>query len=461
MQALDTVFFQAETPPMPMNVIGALVLNPAGATKPWGYDTVLELLEERVHLLAAMRWKAVPVPAGLDQPRWIEDPDFDLTNHVSRATLEEPRDLGALARFVSSVAGRPLKRDRPLWEMFVIDDMSDGSVALVAKLHHSFMDGGAGMEVIGALFDLDPAGGTVEGPDHPWKPEQPPSWTELVAQSPRGALQRLSRLPGLARTTAGMVARAVITDEGRLQRPEVNLAPDTIFNGALSADRAVAFARCSLDDVKAIKNHFGVTVNDVMLAATTSALREELLRHGSLPDDPLVAMVPISERPEGDAELSNRVAAMIVGLPTTTDDAVERLHAAHELAILGKERYAKRGAGVLEGWASMVPPIVVKLGAGAISATGVANVIPPLFNTIVSNMPGPPIPLYLAGARVTHLYPMGPLFETCGLNITLMSHDGMIDVGVLTCPEMVDDPSRLADSFLAAISELKARVPAG
>lgn len=459
MQALDTVFFQAETPPMPMNVIGALVLDPAGATRPWGYDTVLELLGERLHLLAAMRWKAVPVPAGLDQPRWIEDPDFDLTNHVTRAELDEPKDLAALAKFVSGMAGKPLRRDRPLWEMFVIDDMEDGSVALVAKLHHAFMDGGAGMEVIGSLFDLDPAGGGVAGPDHPWKPEEPPSRAQLLAQSPQGALARLTRLPGLARTTAGMVARAVITEEGQVHKPDINLAPNTIFNGSLTQDRAVAFARCSLDDVRAIKDHFGVTVNDVMLAAATTALRSELQRRDSLPERPLVGMIPISERPAGDAELSNRVAAMMVGLPTEIADPVERLHGVHELANLAKERYAKRGTGVLEGWAAMVPPVLVRLGAGAISATGIADVIPPLFNTIVSNMPGPPIPLYLAGARVTHLYPMGPLFETCGLNITLMSHDGMIDVGVLTCPEMVDDPTRLADGFLGAIDELKGLVP--
>lgn len=457
MQALDNVFLQAETPTMPLHVLGALVFDPSEATEKWGYDTVVRLLSERLHMIPPLRWRAVDVPANLDRGRWIEDPDFRLTNHVHKAKLAKPADLDALAAFVGEVAATPLDRNRPLWEMFVIEKMADGSTALVAKLHHAFMDGGVGMEVIGSLFDLDPSGGSVPEPEEPWKPDEEPSRLSLLAQSPLGTISRIAGVPHLLKSTAKMVSTSIAT-RGELERPAESprgpMAPSTPLNGSLTSERAMAFSRCSLDEIRRIKGVFGVTVNDVMLAAATSTLRSELRSRDALPDGSLVGMIPISERPEGDMEFSNRTASMTVGLPVHIADPVERLELIHEMARAAKERYRVRGAGVLEEVAGMFPPWLVSVGAGAFVASGLANSIPPAFNVIISNIPGPPIPLYLAGAKVTHLYPMGPLFETCGVNITLISHDGFIDVGVLTCPAQVDDPTRLSRGFTAAIDEL-------
>lgn len=457
MQALDNVFLKAETPTMPLHVLGALVFDPSEATEKWGYDTVIRLLSQRLHLIPPLRWRAVDVPRNLDRGRWIEDPDFDIRNHVHRAKLDKPADLDALAAFVGEVAAVPLDRDRPLWEMFVIEKMKGGSTALVAKLHHAFMDGGVGMEVIGSLFDLEPTGGEVPAPDEPWVPDEEPSQLRLLAEAPMGTLSRVAGLPHLLGTTAKMVSTSV-GSRGAVERPAESprgpLAPATPLNGSLTDERAMAFTRCPLDQVRRIKDAFGVTVNDVMLAAATSTLRSELRGRDALPEGSLVGMIPISERPGGDVEFSNRTASMTVGLPVHLADPVERLHLIHDMALAAKERYKIRGAGVLEEWAGIFPPWLVSVGASAFVSSGLANSIPPAFNVIISNIPGPPIPLYLAGAKVTHLFPMGPLFETCGVNITLISHDGVIDVGILTCPAQVDDPARLSRGFTAAIDEL-------
>lgn len=457
MQALDNVFLQAETPTMPLHVLGALVFGPSERPEQWGYDTVVQLLKERMHLIPPLRWRAVDVPANLDRGRWIEDPDFDVANHVHRAKLRKPADLDALADFVGEVAATSLNRNQPLWEMFVIEKMKGGSTAIVAKLHHAFMDGGVGMEVIGSLFDLDPTGTVVAPPDEPWQPDEEPSRIRLLAESPFGTLSRVSGLPHLLGTTMKMVSTSIGTrgtDERPPESPRGPLAPATPLNGSLTDERAMAFARCSLDEVRRIKDVFGVTVNDVMLAAATSSLRSELRARDALPDGSLVGMIPISERPGGDTEFVNRTASMTIGLPVHIADPVERLQLIHEMAVAAKKRYNARGAGVLEEWAGIFPPWFVSIGAGAFVSSGLANSIPPAFNVIISNIPGPPIPLYLAGAKVTHLFPMGPLFETCGVNITLISHDGVIDVGVLTCPAQVDDPKRLSRGFTAALDEL-------
>jgi len=458
MQGMDTTFFQAETPTMHLHVVGVLVLDPSTGSGPWGYDTVLALMEERMHLLPPFRWRAVTVPGDVDQPRWIEDPDFDLRRQVHRATLDPPADLDSLARFTGEVAGVPLDRSRPLWEMHVVEGMAGGSVALVTKLHHAYMDGGAGSEVMASMFDLTAEGEPVEPPEQPWEADEEPNPIRLLAESAGGAVSRAARLPGMLVGTAKAVVDSAQAVRGRRVDSGVPIGPSTPLNGALTPERVVAFARCSLDEVKRTKAAFGVTVNDVMLAASTTALREELLARDALPDRPLVAMVPVSERADSESgaetEFSNRTSALSVALPVQIEDPVERLMALHELALDAKDLHRAMGDGVLEEWTSIVPPFVVSGAVRAITLSGVARLLPFMGNVIVSNVPGPPIPLFLAGARVTHLYPMGPLFEGCGINVTLMSHGDVIDVGVIACPTMVDDPARLTAGFTAGLAEL-------
>jgi len=457
MRGLDATFYEAETPTMHLHVIGAMVLDPSTTEEPWGYDTVLRLLRDRIHLIPPFRWRPISVPGEIDQPGWIEDPDFALERHVRRARLAAPADLTELARFVGQVAGVALDRSRPLWEMHVVEGMAGGAVAIVTKLHHSYMDGGAGGDVMASIFDLTAAGGPVAPPGKPWMPESEPRRFDLLVGSAGGTAMRVARLPGLMIGTARAFPASAMAMLRRT-RSGTALGPSTPLNGPLTAERVVAFARCSLDEVRRTKAAFHVTVNDVMLAAATSALRDELLSRDALPDRPLIAMVPISERGTGETEFSNRTTALSVSLPVNVADPVERLRMLHERTVAAKELHAAKGNGMLEGWAATIPPVFVKAGVRALTGTGAIRFLPPTFNVVVSNIPGPPIPLYLAGALVTHLYPMGPLFEGAGLNITLMSHGGVIDVGVMACPAMVDDPSRLGASFVAGLEELGARV---
>lgn len=461
MQGVDTAFFVAETPTMHLHVVGVMLLDPSTASAGWDRGTVVDLLAERLHLLPPFRWRPVPVPGGLDQPRWIEDPDFCLEEHVVRAELPAPADHDALCAFVGEVASRPLRRDRPLWEMHVVDRLDDGSVAIVTKLHHSFMDGGAGGDVLASLFDLGPTAEPVPPPAEPWRSEVPPPPAQLLVESVGGALARTARLPTVLLDTATSLARAAQVVRERRAPETPLLGPRTPLNGSLSAERVVALTRCSLTDVKAVRAAAGVTVNDVVLAATTAALRAELLERGVVPDGPLLAMMPISERDAGDTSFSNRTTAAQVGLPVQVADPLERLATVHDMALDAKDLHRALGDGMTEGWAALLPPPLLRAAALAYTTSGAARLVPPAFNVVVSNVPGPPIPLYLGGARVTDIYPMGPLLEGAGLNITLLSQADLIDVGIIACPTMVDDPARVADRFTTAIDELVSLTAAG
>lgn len=458
MQGLDMALYQAETPTMHLHVVGALVLDPGSSKERWGYDTMIELLDKRLHMLPPFRWRPVNVPGDLDQPRWIEDPDFDLEAHVLRAELPRPADMEALARFVGELASSPLDRSRPLWEMHVVEEMDDGSVAVVTKLHHSFMDGGAGSEVMASIFDLDPEGDEIAPATEPWVPEPVPSPWRLLTESVGGAMERTLRLPGMAMDAGRSVLDSVQAIRNRRASFGPPLAPSTPFNGSLGSQRSVAFARGSLDSVKAVKEAFGVTVNDVILAGTTSALRTELLDRDALPDRALIAMCPVSERQSGEIDFSNRISTLPVPLPVHLGDPLERLEALHDFTLDAKDLHRAMGPGVLQQWAGVVPPVLLRAGSRAYTASGLARFLPPVFNLIVSNVPGPPVPLYLAGARVTHLFPLGPLFEGSGLNITLMSHDDVIDIGLITCASMLEDPEVLGQHLVDGIEELAALV---
>lgn len=466
---IDTMFVRAETPSMHLHVCGVLILDTRTMRGGDARQRIRRLVAARLPLIAPFRWRLVETPGGVGAPRWIEDVDFDLDRHVHLATLRAPGSRHELEQFVGRVAAIPLDRDRPLWEMQVIDGIVDdtiaGSVAVVTKLHHSFMDGGAGAEIMASLFDLEPEVDNQD-PDDDWVGEDVPSPARLLLDAADAALSRVGQIPGtVARTASGLPGLMGAMFPRGAGGGLGSAAPRTPFNGPLTADRVVALGGCSLTDVKRVKSSFGVTVNDVVLAVVATSLRRELLALeglGPQADRPLVAAVPISVRPADLEEgFGNHTSAMMVPLPAHLEDPVERLRSIHQFAMQTKGQHQAMGSDLLESWAALVPPWAISAGVQIMGRLGIARLVPPLFNLIVSNVQGPPIALYLAGAEVTAVYPLGPLMEGCGLNITVMSQGDTLHIGLIADPTLVRHPYAVADGLTFGIEELLERVPKG
>jgi WS/DGAT/MGAT family acyltransferase len=457
MSGMDAAFLYLETPTMHMHVVGVVVLDPAGVPGGVGLKEILGALKERVHLIPPLRRRVVAPPAGIDHPLWIEDPDFDLTHHVFRAPFTGPVSWSQLEGFTGEIASRPLDRSRPLWEMWVVEDMEDGSVAFVSKLHHAIMDGAAGGDLMASLFDLSPEKSVVAPPTEPWVPDQIPSKPAQVVSSLASFIARQKEAPGaMARTFGNIAGSAGTWFTQRAAGTAAPLtAPRTAINGALSERRTVSLVKVDLDDVREIRSAFGTKVNDVVLAAAATALRGSLAARGPLPTHPLVAAVPVGVRTEeAEGELGNRVSSMMVLLPLHPDDPVERLALVHRNTQSSKALHTALGTESLQEFTGFAAPSVLSAGARLYSRFKLARFHRPMSNTIISNVPGPPIDLYCAGARVTGIFPMGPVMEGVGVNITVLSEAHHLNVGVMACPDLVPDVEGIGEGFVVAVAEL-------
>jgi WS/DGAT/MGAT family acyltransferase len=341
-------------------------------------------------------------------------------------------------------------------------------MAFVMKIHHAAMDGGRSAAIAGELMDTSPAGRIIRPPSEPWLPDREPTIPWLAADT----LRTLAGKPRRAMDAATKMASA-LRDKGRSQpappadgeaseKPPLFEAPATMFNGALTPDRSVALADVSFEDAKAIKHAFGTTVNDVVLAGCCASLRSWLRTHGGLPERPLVATVPVSVRQEGDQD-GNRISVIRVHLPIQSDDPIDRLMLIHQETSRQKRRHSRGGGGdILKNFADLVTNITVPWMAthviGFFSSRHLADRVPPLWNLIISNVAGPPVPLYMSGARLTHLFPLGPVQQGSGLNITVMSAVDRLCFGALACTELVPDLQDIATGFVREIEALKARI---
>jgi WS/DGAT/MGAT family acyltransferase len=436
-----------------MQVTGALVLDPGSLEGREPFAEVRRLLTERLHLLPPFRRRLVEVPFRAAHPVWIEDPDFDLDAHLHREVLPAPGSQEQLEGLVGDLAGRPLDRSRPLWDLHVVEGLEGDRIAVVTRIHHAAIDGVSGAELMASLFDLTPEIAPVPPPESPWEPEPVPSEAALLA----GAVAEGARSP--LRFTAALTAsaRSFVRRAGRPSTaPKVRpfSAPRTPFTGAVTARRSVAFGRTALADVKAVGSAAGATVNDVLLAATTASLRSYLAARGELPEGPLVAAMPISARGAGEVELGVQVSVMLVPLPVQLEDPVARLRdiTAHTTEL--KADRAAAGGDSFGDWAELTPPALLSGAARLYSGTRLADRHPPIHNLVVSSIPGPPVPLYIAGATLDATYPMGPLIEGSGLNVTVLTNLGNVDVGIIACPDLVPDVADLARGFEAGVAEL-------
>jgi diacylglycerol O-acyltransferase len=461
LSGLDAGFLYLETPTSFMHVASLIVVDPAtyaGPEGPWGFERVRQLFASRLDQAPPFRRRLVEVPLGLHHPLWIEDPDFDLDWHLRHITVPAPGGPAELRRLVADLVAIPLDRTRPLWEAWVIDGIEGGLVGLVTKVHHAAIDGASGEELMVALLDISPDGDAKPEPAAPWVPDRIPTDTEMLGYG----LWSLAQQPAMAVRTIRNTVEVALQLRDRFAptdtpTPSLPLtAPRTILNHTLTPHRCLGLETVSLSLVKAVKNAAGCTVNDVVLALCSGALRAWLAERGDEPDGPLIAMVRVSVRSTDESGThGNKVSTAFASLATDLDDPVARLGAIHESMATAKEAQELIGADALQNWAEFAAPAVAAQAARMYTSLHLADRHRPLFNVTISNVPGPPFPLYVAGAGVVATNPIGPIFDGAGLNITVMSYLDRLDFGLLGCPELTPDIDALASGIATALDELE------
>jgi diacylglycerol O-acyltransferase / wax synthase len=490
LSSLDTQFLHVESTTTTGHVGGVLLLDPS--TVPGGeltLDGLRALFEARIHLAAPLHERLVEVPLGLGNPYWIHDPAFDLEYHLREVALPQPGTAEQLGEQVSRIHARPLDRARPLWEAYLIHGLEGGLVALYTKVHHAAIDGISGAAILATILDVTVEPRAVEPPAPDWQAGEVPGSITLAAHGlassaarsgqiltslPR-SLPHLADLPG-AKNLPGVRVVSDLADSalskltggaagGRGDERDLTV-PRTPFNGPITAHRRFSYGSVPLDDVKRVKNAFGLTVNDVVMAMATAALRRWLIDHDALPPIPLVAAVPVSIRTdaassegEGTDHLGNQISVMLAHLPTQIADPAERLKAVAEAMSEAKAQFEAVPATILSDLSAAIPTALSGLASRALFRLVTVPGLP--FNLFVSNVPGPQLPLYVAGARVRGIHPVSAVTDlTGGLNITLFSYDGALDFGLIACREMVPDVWRLIDHLSEALEELVSLAPA-
>ena len=454
----DATFLYGETANSRMEVASVVVGDATGL--PRG-EELLEhsraYLEPRLHLAPLLRRRLVRVPLALDHPVWIEDPDFDLEFHVRNAALPAPGTMDQLGDLVGRILSRPLDQSRPLWELYVVEGLDGGDrIAVVIKTHHAAVDGVAGFELLTSLIDFEADAAPPPPPERPWEPDPVPTDVELVA----GATANLVRQPIRGLKAARRVAKAAVQSRRRTGSATTGLvgsggAPPTPFNGSLGPHRRVRFLDLSLTHAKTIKEAAGVKLNDVVLAAVGGGLRRYLERHEALPVEPLVAFVPVSTREDGDGD-ANRTAMVHVPLATDLADPGVRLKTIATDAAEAKGLHAEVGPSFLVDISELSGPAVARAAFRLGEITRINERARIGGNVVVSNIPGSPVPLWTAGARIDRIYPLGPLADGSGLNITLLSYLDTLGFGFVADREMVPDLDDLVDDVAAAFGELLA-----
>lgn len=453
---LDDFFLSMETPTSHMHVAGLAVYDPSEVEGGLTLDRAIEAFDARMHLAPPFRRKLAPVPFGLHHPLWVEDGSFNIRNHVRRIAVPAPGGEAELAELVAHLVAVPLDRSRPLWEMWLIEGLEDGRVAILTKVHHAAIDGAAGNQITVAVLDVEPDPGPPPPADPPWRPDRTPSEAELLAYAATSLSRQPLKLFKAARRTVESVLGTRRMPFDRRVAPRSPLtAPRTSLNRPLTGARDYAHTTLSLSRVKALKDAYGVKVNDVVLALCGGALRSYFDGLDEQVDGPLVAMVPVSVRTDDQrGGEGNHVSQMRVSLATDVDDPAERIHAICAGTQQAKARHAV-GADNLQNWAEFAAPAVAGAAARIYSRLHAASLHAPIFNVTISNVPGPPFPLYTAGAKLEHHYPVGPIFDGGGLNMTVMSYLDHLDFGLLACPDVVDDVRVIADGLHAALAELE------
>jgi len=450
----DTLFLALETDTIYAHIGGLTILDPTDAPD-FGYARLAQIIDERIRQVPRFTKKLRRIPFDLDRPYLVDDPDFDVDNHLNRIAVPSPGGLRELAEVAGYLYARHLDRRKSLWEMWFIEGLEKGRVAILIKSHHAIMDGASGAGLAEVLFDTEPNPSPSPGCRKARRPrvEREPGGLGLTARGLESVMRTPFSMLRYAYQMSGQV-RAMLPYLREPEMPSITAIPHVSFNAPIGPRRAFACVSVPLAAMKDIKKHFDVKVNDVVLALTSSAVRRYLEVRGELPKESLVAAVPISTRSEGDASLGNQITATSVSWATDLSDPTERLLQIHKSAMKAKEMANAMRAHETRAIGDAAPPGLINLAFRALAGAGIS--IP--MNVAVSNVAGPPITLYTAGARIEHIYPMSLLLPKRGLNVTVFSYRAQVDFGFTVDPELIPDPWYLAEGIPLALTELKERM---
>jgi len=453
---IDASFLYMETPTVHMHTIKVAVLRPAPEVD-YSIERVKADLRARMHLLPPFRRRLVEVPLGFHHPVWIEDPAFDLDDHVRRATVPAPGGPREMDDVIGLIASVPLDRRRPLWELWFLEGLAGGRVAAVGKIHHSVADGVAVAGLLANVMAPGLHGLSSVASDAAWTPEVVPSRGRLLRDALADHLRQLGRLPALVgRTRRNLAAVAKRRRTARIAppRPVVD-APRTSLNGSLTARRRFVSTALELADVRIVRDAFGVTLNDVLLAVVAGSLRVHLAARGDLPMQPLVAEVPVATDPPTGRRLhGNRLSNIFTSLCTDVDDPIVRLHAIRDMMKAAKDFHEVLGSDLFASWIAYAPPRPTSWWMRFYAASHIVNAHRPPINVIVSCVPGPRSELAWPGGALEAISSVGPLIEGVALNFTAWSYVDRLCVGTLVCPDVVPDPDHIVGGLHEALAEL-------
>jgi WS/DGAT/MGAT family acyltransferase len=460
LSGVDAAFLHLETPATPMHVASVSLFDLPPRGRRDFHATLKRQLAQRLHLAPVLHRKLAPMPLQFANPVWIEDDAVDLDHHVQRVTLPPPGSMTQFDDCVGRLHGERLDRSRPLWQLHVIDGLASGQVGYYFKAHHAALDGQAGIALARTLFDPSPRPPALPRRT-PALPAEHPGLFDLAAAALRHdagqVVELLRHLPAAARTLAGMVGPAPAdAAPGRL-RQNFAFGPPTPLNVPITAERGFAGLSLPLDALKALAAVHGAKLNDIVLALCSGALRRYLAHHGGIPKKPLTAAMPISLRDAGNTAYTTQAALPLVSLQTHIADPLRRLAAIRDAAGAVKAMVRQARGVVPMDFPSIGMPWLLRGLAEAYGRSTAAGVLPVLANVVISNIPGPPLPLYAAGARMSAYWPVSIVEHGLGLNITVISYAGAMGFGFATARAAVPDAHRLTHALAEAFDELLVR----
>lgn len=459
LSALDASFLYLEQPTTPMHIGGVAVFRRPRSG--FDHDRLLDLVERRLVLVPRYRQKLRNVPAHLARPVWVDDQEFDVGYHVRRSALPRPGGQEQLNELVARLMSRPLDRNRPLWEIYLVEGLARGRIAIITKTHHAMVDGISAMDISQVILDVTPT--PRETPEDLWMPRPEPNALQLVLTAAGEAVQQPAELADNVRVAA-MDAAATVRRVGEAVggvfsalRSAIQPAPVSPLNVPISRQRRFAVARTSLESFKRVRATHGGTVNDVVLAVVSGALRNWLLSRGEAVtgSTTIRAMAPVSVRDTTSETAGNKVSAYLVDLPVGEANPVVRLHHVSHAMRAHKDSGQSIGADALVRLSGFAPPTMHALGARV--ANGFSQRI---YNLVVTNVPGPQFPLYAAGAKMVEMFPVVPLSKNQGVSIGITSYDGGVYFGLNADRDSMTDVEGLAAMIEESLDELVGTVPA-
>jgi WS/DGAT/MGAT family acyltransferase len=460
LSGLDSSFLFLEDPHQPMHVGSVLVFEGS-----MGFDDYRGTMASRIHLVPRLRQRLAMVPFGIGKPYWVDDPDFNLDMHMQHIALPSPGNWKELRRLAAKIFSTPLDRTRPLWEMTFVEGLDNipqvppGSVAVISKVHHAAIDGVSGADMLSILLDATKEPREFSPPPPRAVPPMP-NEVEVLSHTAKKILGKPSEIKRVAgEIRDAFAAAAKIQQKGVEAPPYPWTAPTTPINRTISGERVWNTALLELDRVKAIRKVAGCTLNDVVLAICAGALRRYLDEKGELPDQSLIAMVPVSTRAKDEhGQMGNKVSAMFLELATEVADPIERLKLINQHSQGGKA-FEQTGTGqaLVDLW-DFIPFGLANRMTKLYSRFRVAEKINPVFNCVITNVPGPQIDMYMAGHKLLATMGMAPLVDGMGLLITVLSYNGVLSISPTSSPSVMPDLDDFTRYLREAANELEALV---